>query len=142
MKQYPRSEIQIIVQILESGENDQFTCMELSCAVNSIYLSLLNAGIGLESGFLSSFSACVGDEDVILRPNKDELNNSKSHNVSVFSIVEGKCDELIYSDSLGKTSEQELFNILHLTSNDIEKINVKIQETIQDTLINDFIWKF
>ncbi|GMM43579.1 exosome non-catalytic core subunit [Pichia kluyveri] len=141
MEQYASTEIQIVVQILESGEREQFTCMELSCAVNSLYLALLNAGISLKASFLSSFCACK-DGNIIVRPRMNELDFSTSHHVSVFSIVDGKSDELIYSDSLGKTTEDELFKVLDVISNDINKINESVRETILQGVVNDYIWKF
>jgi exosome complex component RRP46 len=141
MDQYPCSEIQLVVQILESGERDQFTCMELACAINSLYLALLDAGISLKASFLSSFCA-VKDQTFILRPKKTELDVSTSHHVSVFSIVDGKTDELIYSDSLGKTTQNELFSALDLISTDINKINETVRETVLDSVIKDYVWKF
>lgn len=141
MEQYPCSELQIVVQILESGEREQFTCMELACAVNSLYLSLLSAGISLKASFLSSFS-CFTNKELIVRPAKVDLDESTSHNVSVFSIVDGKCDELIYSDSLGKTTEEELFMALNAISTDVNKINDTVRETVLESVAQDYIWKF
>lgn len=141
LEQYPCSELQIVVQILEAGERDQFTCMELACAVNSLYLALLDAGISLKASFLSSFCS-VNTNAIIMRPNKSELDQSTAHHVAVFSITDGKSDELIYSDSLGKTSEAELFKALNLISTDIDKINDSIRQTVFDAVVKDYIWKF
>jgi exosome complex component RRP46 len=141
MKLYPRSEIQIVVQILESGERDQFTCMELSCAVNSLYLALLNAGISLKSSFLSSYCACK-EGSIIVRPKKFELDTSTSHHVSVFSVIDGKSDELIYSDSLGNTTEEELFSALNAISADVDKINETVRDTVLQSVVADYVWKF
>lgn len=141
MDQYPNKEIQIVVQILESGERDQFTCMELSCAINSLYLALLNAGISLKASFLSSFCA-FKDNKYTIRPKKNELDTSTSHHVGVFSIIDGKTDELIYSDSLGKITQDELFGALDLISQDIDTINQTVRETILKAVVNDYVWKF
>lgn len=141
LNDYPRCEIQIIVQILETNENDQFNCIKLSCAINSIYLSLINANIHLNSSFLSSFSCCINDE-IILRPDNEQLNKSKSHNISVFSLIDGKCDELIYTDSLGNTNKPELFKVLQSTSHDIQTINSQVRESILESVVNDYVWKF
>lgn len=141
LEQYPCSELQIVVQILESGEREQFTCMELACAVNSLYLALLNAGISLKTSFLSSFCS-ANDSRLIVRPKKVDLDQSSAHHVAVFSIVDGKSDELIYSDSLGKTTEEELFNALNVISTDIDKINDTVRQTVLDTVLQDYVWKF
>lgn len=141
MEQYASTEIQIVVQILESGEREQFGCMELACAVNSLYLALLSAGISLKASFLSSFCACK-DGNIIVRPTRDELDFSTAHHVSVFSIIDGKADEIIYSDSLGQTTEEELFAALDVISNDINKLNDSVRQTILDGVVNDYIWKF
>lgn len=141
MKQYPLSEIQIVVQILETGEREQFTCMELACAVNSLYLALLNAGISLNSSFLSSFCAANGDS-IIVRPKREELDISSSNHVSVFSIVDGNADELIYSDSLGSTTEKEFFSALTAISADVTKINETVRDTIMESVVEDYVWKF
>lgn len=141
MEQYPLSEIQIVVQVLEAGEREQFTCKELSCAVNSVYLALVNAGISLKSSFLSSFCICKG-ENIIVRPTKEELDTSSSHHTGVFSIADGKADELLYSDSLGYTSEAELFTSLAAISGDINKLNETIRETILESVVHDYVWKF
>lgn len=141
MEQYPLSEIQIVVQVLETGEREQFTCKELSCATNSVYLALLNAGISLKSSFLSSFCICKGD-NVIVRPTKDELDTSTSHHVGVYSIVDGKADELLYSDSLGYTSESELFTALTAISGDVNKINETIRDAVLNSVVEDYVWKF
>lgn len=142
MKQYARSEIQIVVQILEAGEREQFTCMELACAVNSVYLALLNAGISLNSSFLSSLCVCDYNGAFIVRPTIEELDMSKSHHVSVFSIVDGKADELIYSDSLGETTEEDLFTALNTISQDIEKINDVVRKSVLQSVVEDYVWKF
>ncbi|KAG0680592.1 exosome non-catalytic core subunit rrp46 [Pichia californica] len=141
MEQYPLSEIQIVVQILESGEREQFTCMELACAVNSLYLALLNAGISLKASFLSSFCASK-DDNIIVRPTKEELDTSTANHLSVFSISDGKADELIYSDSIGKTTETELFSALAAISSDVNKINETVREVILQSVVDDYVWKF
>lgn len=141
MEEYPSKEIQIVVQVLETGEREQFTCMELAGAVNSLYLALLSAGISLKASFLSSFCACR-DDSLIIRPKKHELDASTSHHVSVFSIIDGQASELLYSDSLGKTNEKEIFAALHAISDDVNKMNDTVRETILHSVADDYVWKF
>lgn len=138
---YPRQLIQITTQILEAGEDVEYTSKELSALVNSAYLALTDANIGLNVSFASEHFAILENGEIIISPSKAQLKTSKSSHVVVYAIKNGKSSNLLYSDSIGTFSEDELYKILALASQQIEKIHQTFRKTIQSKIERDFIWQ-
>lgn len=138
---YPRQLIQITTQILEAGEDVEYTSKELSALVNSAYLALTDANIGLNVSFASEHFAILENGEIIISPSKAQLKTSKSSHVVVYAIKNGKSSNLLYSDSIGIFSEDELYKILALASQQIEKIHQTFRKTIQSKIERDFIWQ-
>lgn len=138
---YPRQLIQITTQILEAGEDVEYTSKELSALVNSAYLALTDANIGLNVSFASEHFAILENGEIIISPSKAQLKTSKSSHVVVYAIKNGKSSNLLYSDSIGTFSEDELYKILALASQQIEKIHQTFRKTIQSKIEKDFVWQ-
>ncbi len=138
---YPRQLIQIMTQILEAGEDVEYTSKELSALVNSAYLALTDANIGLNVSFASEHFAILENGEIIISPSKAQLKTSKSSHVVVYAIKNGKSSNLLYSDSIGTFSEDELYKILALASQQIEKIHQTFRKTIQSKIEKDFVWQ-
>ncbi|CAM9022251.1 hypothetical protein WICANDRAFT_80111 [Wickerhamomyces anomalus NRRL Y-366-8] len=138
---YPRQLIQITTQILEAGEDVEYTSKELSALVNSAYLALIDANIGLNVSFASEHFAILENGEIIISPSKAQLKTSKSSHVVVYAIKNGKSSNLLYSDSIGTFSEDELYKILALASQQIEKIHQTFRKTIQSKIEKDFVWQ-
>ena len=138
---YPRQLIQITTQILEAGEDVEYTSKELSALVNSAYLALTDANIGLNVSFASEHFAILENGEIIISPSKAQLKTSKSSHVVVYAIKNGKSSNLLYSDSIGTFSEDELYKILSLASQQIEKIHQTFRKTIQSKIEKDFVWQ-
>ncbi|OUM52287.1 hypothetical protein BVG19_g1462 [[Candida] boidinii] len=140
---YPRQSIQIVSQILNNEENLNFTIIEFTCIINSIFFSLLNSGIALNSSFFAiSSSINKSNGEIIIYPTNNDLLNSISNHITVFSFKNGKVDELIFSDSLGEFTESQFLNILEKSANEIQLNYNKITEIIKKSVKDDFIWKF
>ncbi|GMG55588.1 unnamed protein product [Ambrosiozyma monospora] len=141
VKQYPRQQLQIVVQIQRAGEPLSFTVLELSAIVNSVYLSLLDSGISLKSSFLATSCVITQKGEVVLKPDGNQLAASKSHHFVVYSLKNAKADELIFAESFGSFSEEELFTVYDKCATDIESQNVEIRKIVADSVKKDYTWK-
>ncbi|ODV83983.1 hypothetical protein CANARDRAFT_201888 [[Candida] arabinofermentans NRRL YB-2248] len=139
---YPRQSIQIVIQVLKSGEFRDYSITELSTIVNCVYISLLNSGISLKSSFLSSCCVILQNNEIKLNPTIDDLKSCKSNHIAVFNLKNAKTDELIYCDSLGSFSDDQFFKVLNYCATDIEHNNEFIRKSIANTIEKDYIWKF
>lgn len=138
---YPRQLIQITTQILEAGEDVDYTSKELSALVNSAYLALIDANIGLNASFASEHFAISHNDEIIISPSKTQLKVSKSSHVVVYAIKNGKSANLLFSDSIGTFTEDDIYKILSLASKQIEKIHQAFRKTIQSKIEKDFVWQ-
>lgn len=138
---YARQQIQIVVQVLETGERGQFTVKELTAIVNSSYLSLLNSGLVLKTSFLAS-CCCISKGKVTVRPTNQDLDESDSHHIAVFTLKQNKVDELMFSDSMGVFDEEQLFKAYDYCAADIEQMNSTVRDIIFNRIQQDYIWKF
>ncbi|QPG73508.1 hypothetical protein FOA43_000819 [Brettanomyces nanus] len=140
MDKYARREIQIMVQLLSPGESEEYTVKELTAIVNSVYLSLLNGGISLRTSFWATCCVIDGNGEILMRPTNKQLRQSVSHHIAVFSIKDGKSDALIFSDSKGSFSENELLKVLDRCCDDIDSFNSKVKKVVLDRVKRDYIW--
>ncbi|KAK6203095.1 ribosomal protein S5 domain 2-type protein [Scheffersomyces amazonensis] len=158
---YPRQLIQIIVQIQAtplskhqggaySNHRDEveYSNVELNAAINGCYFALVDAGIALYSSFAST---CISitkpheindNQEYIIQPTLDQLNNSSSHHIICFSIEDKKATKLLLIDSLGEFTEEELFTVISKGVEQTELLHENYQRKyISDKIHNDYIWK-
>ncbi|VEU21568.1 DEKNAAC102523 [Brettanomyces naardenensis] len=140
VSQYPRKQIQIVIQMVSPGESQLYTVKELTAIVNSVYISLLNSGISLQTSFLATCCSISPSGDIITRPTAKQLESSRSHTISVFSITDAASDSLIYSDSEGTFTEEELLRVLDSCAEDIQSMNEKVREVVHNRVKGDYIW--
>jgi len=138
---YPRQLIQITSQVLEAGEDIEYTSKELSAIINASYLALVDANIGLNASFASEHFAILENDEIIINPSKSQLKSSRSSHIVVYGIKNGQSNRLLYSDSIGSFTEDEIYKILALASQSIEKIHQTFRKTIQSKVEKDFIWQ-
>lgn len=138
---YPRQLIQITTQILEAGEDVEYTSKELSTIINSSYLALVDANIGLNASFASESFAITDNGDIIASPSKSQLRSSKSSHIVVYAIKNGKSSNLLFSDSIGSFTEDQVYKVLDLASKKIETTHQTFRKTIQTKVERDFVWQ-
>ncbi|ODV98040.1 hypothetical protein PACTADRAFT_47862 [Pachysolen tannophilus NRRL Y-2460] len=153
--EYPRQLIQIVLQILNKPNyeddttigsddmNDFFSLNDLNGCLISTYLALIDSGISMKSSFLSSCCIINSNNQLTTDFNKNDLINSKSAHLIVYDLRNGKCNNLIYSESIGEFDEQIFFkNVLDKCKKEIENLNTKvIKNCITEKFKNDYIWK-
>lgn len=138
---YPRQLVQITAQILEAGEDVEYTSKELSAIINSSYLALIDANIGLNASYASEHFAITENGEIIVSPSKSQLRSSKSSHIVVYAIKNGKSSNLLFSDSIGSFTEEQVYKVLELASKKIETIHQTFRKTIQSKVERDFVWQ-
>ncbi|KAG7661470.1 RRP46 [[Candida] subhashii] len=137
---YPRQLIQIVVQFLIIDEPTEYTCNELSAAINCCYFALIDADIALNSSFASVVS-CYNSGNLINNPPGDVLATSDSHHVVCFDIVEEKANKVLLLESQGEFTEEELFNFISKSVTVAEELHTLQRKFIKEKIDKDYIWK-
>lgn len=137
---YPRQLIQITFQILEAGENTEFSCKELSGCINSGFLALIDSGISLLQSFTSIVLCIDPIGQFISNPNAQQLSIASSTHVISMSITEDKVDRLLLMDSNGTFTKDEVFQVLRSSEIECLKLFKQLKQTIQEKVEKDFIW--
>lgn len=138
---YPRQLIQIVAQVLESGEDERYTCKEVASIINASYLALIDAAVGLKCSFAAESFAIAQDGEVIANPTPLDLRQSKSSHVVCYSIKEAKVDTLVFSDSIGSFSEKQLYDVLAKARDSVEAHHRHFRSTIHTKISRDFVWR-
>ncbi|KAH3675022.1 hypothetical protein WICMUC_002854 [Wickerhamomyces mucosus] len=138
---YPRQLIQITIQVLQSGEDKEYTSKELSTIINATYLALIDSNIGLKVSFAAESFAISTDDEIITAPSRSQLKSSKSSHIVSYEISNGKATKLLFSDSIGTFSENQIYQILDLAATKVEETHQIFRKTIQDKIEKDFIWQ-
>ena len=141
VSQYSLKQIQINNQIVEPGEDSRYTVNELAAVINSTFIALLDSGISLKASFLASVCAIDESHKLIVNPNETQLRHSVSQHIVVFSLSDGKCKNLLYSDSKGKFTESEYFQALDNCSSEIEVQIPAVREFLVEKVKRDYVWK-
>ncbi|CDK25700.1 unnamed protein product [Kuraishia capsulata CBS 1993] len=138
---YPRQLIQVVVQILDAGEAPCYVVRELVGCINACYLALIDAKVGISESF---YAKCVAIEQntgkLILDPTDRDLTSSKSHHAVCFSLGNGKSKSLLYSESFGQFTEEELLKVLDFAAEAIEQENIGVRKVISEAVSNDYVW--
>ncbi|CCH42404.1 Polyribonucleotide nucleotidyltransferase [Wickerhamomyces ciferrii] len=137
---FPRQLIQITSQVLESGEDREYTSKELSAIVNSSYLALIDANIGLSVSFAAQDIAITESGELIAGPTKEQLRSSKSSHVVVYAIENGEPSNILFSDSIGTFTEDEVYRVLAIAKQHTGKVHQKFRKTLQEKVEKDFVW--
>lgn len=138
---YPRQLIQIVAQVLESGEDERYTCKEAASIINGSYLALIDAGVALQCSFAAESFAIAQDGEVITNPTPLDLRQSKSSHVVCYSIRDAKVDSLLFSDSIGSFTETQLYSVLARGTESVEAHHRHFRSTIEAKISKDFVWK-
>lgn len=138
---YPRQTIQITLQILGAGETKEYTVKELTGMVNCAYLALIDAGVGLNRSFAAQCFTYGHDNVLVVDPSGDDLKVSKSSHVVVYDVKEAKVDQLLFADSLGSFSEEQVYDVLGKAIREVEQIHAKFREVIQQKVEKDYVWQ-
>lgn len=141
VSRYSLEQIQIYNQIVEPGEEPQYTVNELAAVINSTFIALLDSGISLKTSFLAASCAFDKDHKLIINPDGAQLKQSVSEHIVAFSLSDGKCDALLYSDSKGKFTENEYFLVLDTCSSEIETQIQTVRDSLVEKVQSDYIWK-
>ncbi|KAH3677165.1 hypothetical protein WICPIJ_009034 [Wickerhamomyces pijperi] len=139
---YPRQNIQVTLQILGAGESKNYTVKELTGMVNCSYLALIDAGVALRFSFGAQCFTIGHDDVLVVDPTGEDLKISKSSHVVVYDVKEGKVDQLLYADSLGSFTEEQVYEVLGKAIKEVEGIHAKFREIIQTKVEKDYVWQF
>jgi exosome complex component RRP46 len=138
---YPRQLIQVVAQVLESGEDDSYTCKEVASILNGAYLALIDANVSLKYSFAAESFSIAQDGEIIANPTPLDLKQSKSSHVVCYAIQDAKARDLLFSDSIGTFTEQELYKVLAHAVDSVENHHQHFRKTIQRKIEKDFVWQ-
>lgn len=151
---YPRQLIQIVVQVLtvesdsiiinnfaQTADDLKVFNLEFSDMVNCCFFALIDANISLFESFIALNQSISLENELLLNPSLAQVINSKSTHLTVFSIADNKPSKVLFIDSKGSFSEDELLNIL---DNGFSKSTILFKEfrkLIEEKVDSDLVWK-
>lgn len=138
---YPRQLIQVVAQVLESGEEESYTCKEVASIINASYLALIDANVALSSSFAAESFAISRDGEIIANPTTLDLRLSVSSHVVCYAIKDAKASDLLFSDSIGSFTESQLISVLAEAANAVQTHHQHFRQTIKTKIANDFVWQ-
>ncbi|CAN6601265.1 exosome complex component Rrp46p [Trichomonascus vanleenenianus] len=136
----PRSLVQIVLQVLETGESTRFTALELAACINSCIIALVDAGIPLQGIAVATVAAIV-DGKAVFNPSKEQLEKSTSQHVVAYEVKENTVQRLLLAESLGQFKESDLLDVLEKGVTECQELNKEIRASLTDKVKRDFIWK-
>ncbi|KAK9479037.1 ribosomal protein S5 domain 2-type protein [Lipomyces japonicus] len=146
---HPRTLIQIVIQIIQSGDLRKMNTLALSAGINATYMALLDGGIPLRS----TVSACSlihvqqqdGSNLILVDPNLKELqshqDNIRSVHTFAYEIKTGKIERLLLSESTGKFTSEELFDFYDRAADICVRTNLVMRRSIIATAEKQNRWK-
>ncbi|EGV61629.1 exosome non-catalytic core subunit rrp46 [Yamadazyma tenuis] len=151
---YPRQLIQVVVQVL-SLETDAVVInnfentvddlkvfnIEFTDIINCCYFALLDSNIFLYESFIGVSQSVSEDKSIINTPELSDLIHSKSHHLLVFSIVDSKPSKIVYADSKGEFSKQELFEVMDNGFKIAGANFTEFRQLVEKKIEDDFVWK-
>lgn len=133
---YPRQLCQISLQVLQAKEDDGiYHLFELISCINATVFALINAGIALNSIALGVPIIISKDGEIVTHPSSEALRNSKSFHGVVFQIKKNKPCNVLYMDSYGDFSEEDIFTVLHYGEKKVLELNSTFREIIKESMI-------
>ncbi|ODQ64669.1 hypothetical protein NADFUDRAFT_83583 [Nadsonia fulvescens var. elongata DSM 6958] len=140
---HPRSLIQIVLQILEPGEDLQFNILELATCINAATLALIDAGIPLRATVAATAVAITQSGEYIVDPTREQLNEPETESTHVFAYMirsDNKATDLILVESLGSFTQEQLLSGIQMAAEHCEKVSLDIRATVSNKVKRDFIW--
>lgn len=138
---YPRSLIQMVVQVLESGESRRNNVLELAAAINAATVALIDAGVPV-NGLITSTSIAIDDSDqLVLWPTAEQLKTAISTHCIAYEIVAGQPDRLLLCESTGLFTKEQFLQCLDAALPECVRLYNVIREAIGRQLQKDFVWK-
>lgn len=130
--QLPRSLVQIVVQVLETGEPAEHVVYELVGATNSSVLALVNAGIPM-SGLVVAVCLAIVNGEVILNPGVPQLKQAQSTHALAYKVDNGPDFRfrLVMCESSGLFSEHELEEVLSVAADAARDENNNLRRVIE-----------
>ncbi|KAK9457410.1 ribosomal protein S5 domain 2-type protein [Dipodascopsis uninucleata] len=150
LEQHPRTLIQIVVQIVQSGDIKNINTLALSGGINATFMALLDAGIPLRSTISACSVIVVDGEDndkktILVNPEKRELekyeNKISSHHTIAYELKGGKIERLLLSESSGKFTNKILFDCYDIASEVCVNTNQTMRNTVAKAVEQWSKWK-
>ncbi|KAK9240211.1 ribosomal protein S5 domain 2-type protein [Lipomyces kononenkoae] len=139
---HPRTLIQIVVQIVQSGDTKMLNTMTLSASINATYMALLDAGVPVRSTVSATSiiyyktQAQTSKAAVLIDPTRTELERIEKDILSVHTVAYelkgGKIERLLLTESVGSFTEDQVFECYDSAAKICESTN----ETMREAVIN------
>ncbi|KAK9331328.1 ribosomal protein S5 domain 2-type protein [Lipomyces starkeyi] len=148
----PRTLIQIVVQIVQSGDTKILNTITLSASINATYMALLDAGVPLRSTVSATsiiyYTAATSDAsktNVLIDPTRAELEKIEKDIASVHTIAYelkgGKIERLLLSESVGSFTEDQVFECYDTAANICEETNRTMREAVTKSVQQKSRWR-
>ncbi|KAK9322409.1 hypothetical protein V1517DRAFT_260322 [Lipomyces orientalis] len=151
---HPRTLIQIVVQIVQSGDTKALNTIALSASINATYMALLDAGVPLRSTVsatsivcyaTSSTQAALTTGGVLIDPTRPELEKIEKDITSVHTIAYelkgGQMERLLLSESVGSFTEDEVFECYDAAAKVCEETNRTMREAVTKSVQQKGRWR-
>lgn len=151
---YPRQLIQIVVQVL-TVESDSIIInnfpnavddlkvfnLEFSDIINCCFFALIDSNISLFQSFIALNQSVTLDNELVLNPSLSQVINGKSSHLIVFTIANSKPTKVLFIDSKGTFSEDELMKVLDNGFTNATVFFEEFKNLIEEKIDNDLVWK-
>lgn len=144
---HPRTLIQIVVQVLESGEDvNKYNALEMATAINAASTALIDAGIPMQGVPVAVVCALMGggDDNDELKfdvTGEDLQSYAKSWHVVAYECKAGKAERLLLCESQGEFKKDQLLQLIDKSSDECEKVYNSLRNAVKSKVEQDFIWK-
>ncbi|KAJ8103857.1 ribosomal protein S5 domain 2-type protein [Lipomyces tetrasporus] len=150
---HPRTLIQIVVQIVQSGDTKTLNTIALSASINATYMALLDAGVPVRSTVSATSIVCYGTSSiqgglttgVLIDPTRPELEKIEKDITSVHTIAYelkgGQIERLLLSESVGTFTEDEVFECYDTAAKVCEETNGTMREAVTKSVQQKGGWR-
>ncbi|KAK9469741.1 hypothetical protein V1512DRAFT_202020 [Lipomyces arxii] len=144
LEQHPRTLIQIVVQIVQSGGLRFLNSTSLSASINATYMALLDAGVPLRSTVSACSVVCTDDKSYV-DPDKKTLehisSNIRSVHTIAYEVKGGQIERLLMSESVGSTTPDQIFECFALAAATCIKVNETMRTVMSKAIDRRNRWR-
>lgn len=139
-KLHPRTLIQIVIQILETGESSYENLKEMSAGINAVSVALVDAGIPMQ-GIPVACAIAVVEGSIVADPDQYQLENASSTHIVAYEFKDNAPDRILLCESTGTFTEDQLMKCLDLAVKICSEQFSAISEAIENKVEKNFVWK-
>lgn len=139
-KLHPRTLIQIVVQILESGEKPIYNVNEMAASINAAGVALIDAAIPLQ-GIPVACALAVVENSIVVDPSDYQLQNSQSTHVIAYEFRDDLPHRILLCESTGEFTEEQVMACLDEAVKICTEAYSSLSTAVEQRIERSFAWK-